>query len=96
MDKRNQNVRVCAPFARDSDDEVKLREQLPPLDVPKFRWWRCQSCVQDIEKASPSSVRGEIHPSPCSSNKEKDNALVGSSAVQGILFCAIAVFAIYY
>ncbi|KAL1829367.1 hypothetical protein ACET3Z_007779 [Daucus carota] len=83
VDKRNQNVRVCAPFARDSDDEVKLREQLPPLDVPKFRWWRCQSCVQDIEKASPSSVRGEIHPSPCSSNKEKDNALVGSSAVQG-------------
>lgn len=90
-DMRTKDVRICAPFARDGDDETKLRKQLAPLHVPKFRWWSCESCVQDasasqsqqnIEKTSPSSVRGEINPSPCS-NKDKDDALVGPSAVHG-------------
>lgn len=101
---RARDVRICAPFSRIGDDETKLRKQLAPLHVPKFRWWCCESCVQDanasssstlqsqhnIEKTSPSSVIGEIHPSPCS-NKEKTDALVGPSAVHGILLCTIAV-----
>lgn len=99
---RTKDVRICAPFSRIGDDETKLRKQLAPLHVPKFRWWCCQSCVQDasassstsqsqqnIEKTSPSSVIGD-HSSPCS-NKGKNDALVGPSAVQGILLCTIAV-----
>ncbi|KAK1375822.1 hypothetical protein POM88_032015 [Heracleum sosnowskyi] len=95
-DMRTKDIRICAPFARDGDDETKLRKQLAPLNVPKFRWWCCQSCVQDagasssnasqsqqnIENTSPCSIRGEIHPSPCS-NKENNDALAGPSAVHG-------------
>ncbi|KAL8113553.1 protein EMBRYONIC FLOWER 1 isoform X2 [Apium graveolens] len=71
-DMRTKDVRICAPFSRIDDDETKLRKQLAPLCVPKFRWWCCQSCVQDasassssssqsqqnVEKTSPSSVIG--------------------------------------
>ncbi|XP_017239175.2 protein EMBRYONIC FLOWER 1 isoform X2 [Daucus carota subsp. sativus] len=67
---REKDIRKCAPFGHDDDDETKLRGQLVPLNVPEFRWWQCESCVQNIsvasalesqniaEKASGSLIRG--------------------------------------
>lgn len=91
---REKDIRKCAPFVRDDDDESKLRKQLVPLHVPEFGWWRCESCVQDVsvasssvsnkivEKAISSSTGGEIHASACG-NKEKDDALIALTAVPG-------------
>ncbi|KAK1370220.1 hypothetical protein POM88_036312 [Heracleum sosnowskyi] len=91
---REKDIRKCVPFVRDDDDESKLRQQLVPLHVPEYRWWRCESCVQDIsvasasqsqqvvEKATSSLSRGEIHASACG-NKEKDDALIGLTAITG-------------
>lgn len=100
---REKDIRICAPFVRDDDDESKLRRQLVPLHVfPEFRWWRCESCVQDIsvasasqsqqivEKATSSLGGGEIHASACG-NKERDDACIGLMAVSGILFGTITV-----
>lgn len=100
---REKDIRKCAPFVRDDDDETKLRQQLVPLHVPEFRWWRCESCVQDIsvasashsqqivEKATSSLSRGEIHASACGNKEEKDDTLIGPTAVSGILFGTITV-----
>lgn len=95
---REKDIKKCAPFARDDDDESKLRQQLVPLHVfPEFRWWRCENCVQDIsvpsasqsqqivEKATSSLSGGEIHASACG-NQKKDDAYVGLTLIPGILF----------
>lgn len=47
---RKRDEKICWPFAFD-ERHNKLEEQtciLPPLEVPKFRWWHCQNCLQEI------------------------------------------------
>lgn len=56
---RKRDKKICWPFALD-ESHNKLEEQtciLPPLDVPKFRWWHCQNCLQEIgTKASEKEI----------------------------------------
>lgn len=44
---RKKDWKTCLPFATQhvNDD---LGDNLPPLSVPKFRWWQCSNCVPDI------------------------------------------------
>ncbi|XP_022750179.1 protein EMBRYONIC FLOWER 1-like isoform X2 [Durio zibethinus] len=47
---RNKDWKKCWPFALDIGDQNISEEQnckLPPLLVPKFRWWCCQNCQQE-------------------------------------------------
>ncbi|KAL6344723.1 hypothetical protein AAG906_002629 [Vitis piasezkii] len=47
---RKRDEKIYWPFALD-ESQNKLEEQtciLPPLDVPKFRRWHCQNCLQEI------------------------------------------------
>lgn len=47
---RRKNWKLCWPFTL-GDEQNKSEEQktlLPPLDAPKFRWWSCQSCLQEM------------------------------------------------
>lgn len=48
---RKKDWNTCLPFAsqRVNDDLV---DNLPPLSVPKFRWWQCSNCVPDISAES--------------------------------------------
>lgn len=89
---RNKDVKLCAPFPLDGN-LTNTREQLEPLYVAKFRWWRCQSCVQEIGAASASRGLPDLEKSPnlngdesypllCSNEKEK-NFPVGLTAVSG-------------
>ncbi|XP_076936594.1 uncharacterized protein LOC143603777 [Bidens hawaiensis] len=32
-----------------------FNEELPPMDVPNFRYWRCQKCLQNYETANASN-----------------------------------------
>ncbi|RAL52926.1 hypothetical protein DM860_007694 [Cuscuta australis] len=46
---REKDKKACLPFATSCDDDSTVSEvQLPPLVVPKFRWWRCENCVKDL------------------------------------------------
>ncbi|KAG8382393.1 hypothetical protein BUALT_Bualt05G0072700 [Buddleja alternifolia] len=43
---REKDRKMCIPFVSDGDGN--LVDDLPPLNVPTFRWWQCANCVPDI------------------------------------------------
>ncbi|KAL9400204.1 hypothetical protein Peur_009165 [Populus x canadensis] len=48
---RKRDWKICWPFVSDGDSN-NYEEQaclLPPLHVPKFRFWRCQNCVWEVD-----------------------------------------------
>ncbi|CAK9136395.1 unnamed protein product [Ilex paraguariensis] len=57
---RIKDWRICSPFALDGTLNVSEEQLsvLPPLHVPKFRWWRCQNCLQEIGSASAAEEIG--------------------------------------
>ncbi|CAH8346958.1 unnamed protein product [Eruca vesicaria subsp. sativa] len=69
---RERDHNKCWPFPEES---VSLVDQesysLPSLSVPKFRWWRCMSCIRDID-ADGTKDRG-LHPNSSSISKKKLN-----------------------
>uniref|UniRef100_A0A7N0V863 Embryonic flower 1-like protein n=1 Tax=Kalanchoe fedtschenkoi TaxID=63787 RepID=A0A7N0V863_KALFE len=56
-DIRKKNGKPCWPFAVDDDDASSedIKSSLPPLHVPKFKWWRCQSCLSEIDAAGATA-----------------------------------------
>ena len=46
---RNKDWKKCWPFALDGGQNISEEQncKLPPLLVPKFRWWCCQNCLQE-------------------------------------------------
>lgn len=78
---RGRDHRKCWPF---SEDSVELGNHesysLPTLSVVKSRWWRCGSCVKDInvKKINDSDCGLQSH---SRSVKETKLINVGSSAV---------------
>ena len=47
---RKKDWKICCPFSLEGD-RTESEEQpsfLPPLDVPKCRWWRCQNCLHEV------------------------------------------------
>ncbi|GMH12423.1 hypothetical protein Nepgr_014264 [Nepenthes gracilis] len=45
---RNRDGKKCFPFSSDVEDKNSMEKtyELPPLDIPKFRWWQCSGCLQ--------------------------------------------------
>jgi hypothetical protein len=43
--------------------EIRLKEAgnlaLPPLEIPKYRWWNCKNCLGDISTYAESSIENE-------------------------------------
>ncbi|KAJ8543762.1 hypothetical protein K7X08_025380 [Anisodus acutangulus] len=81
---RKKDRRICSPFISTSDDRSISEEQLPPLDVPKFRWWRCKNCIheigtqnagEEIEILSPSCRSRLISANMASTSSSTTNAL---------------------
>ncbi|XWS70329.1 hypothetical protein CRYUN_Cryun03dG0038700 [Craigia yunnanensis] len=61
---RNKDWKKCWPFSLDggqniSEESEKQNCKLPPLLVPKFRWWCCQNCLQEI--GAEGSINEEIN-----------------------------------
>ncbi|XP_022729179.1 protein EMBRYONIC FLOWER 1-like isoform X2 [Durio zibethinus] len=46
---RNKDWKKCWPFALNGGQNISEEQncKLPPLLVPKFRWWCCQNCLQE-------------------------------------------------
>ncbi|KAK6129687.1 hypothetical protein DH2020_036553 [Rehmannia glutinosa] len=45
---RKKDRKMCLPFASKDGSDNDDDKDLPPLSVPKFRWWQCPNCVPDI------------------------------------------------
>ncbi|XP_031102742.1 protein EMBRYONIC FLOWER 1 isoform X1 [Ipomoea triloba] len=67
---REKDKKSCSPFTKSSDNSDP-EEQLPPLVVRKFRWWRCENCVQDL----------------LSENAGKDNGIASNSCRSTPFIC---------
>ncbi|XP_059275241.1 uncharacterized protein LOC132029871 isoform X3 [Lycium ferocissimum] len=39
---KKKDIQICSPFGSSS----KSKEKLPPVDVPKFKCWRC--CIREV------------------------------------------------
>ncbi|WCJ29452.1 embryonic flower 1 (EMF1) [Euphorbia peplus] len=61
-DIRKQDWKMCWPFSSDGDgsncDEHECG--LPPLFVPKFRYWRCENCLREIGSGNVETDHGPI------------------------------------
>ncbi|XP_060169393.1 protein EMBRYONIC FLOWER 1-like isoform X1 [Lycium barbarum] len=81
---RKKDRKICSPFTSISDDRSISEEQLPPLSVPKSRWWRCKNCIheigtecagEEIEILSPS-CRSRLTSTNMASTSATTNALL--------------------
>lgn len=45
---------------KDSKNVLPFTEQLPPMDVPKFRYWLCQRCLQNNGTENDSKVGDKV------------------------------------
>ncbi|XP_059640892.1 protein EMBRYONIC FLOWER 1 isoform X2 [Cornus florida] len=89
---RKKDPGICLPFALDGNNKSERQiNMLPPLHVAKFRWWRCQNCLQEISTTSsieeigvvPNCCKsGVISSSTCSHMQYHDNAAMVLSDVQ--------------
>ncbi|KAJ6406373.1 hypothetical protein OIU84_009984 [Salix udensis] len=64
---RKRDWKICWPFVSDGDSN-NCEEQaclLPPLHVPKFRFWRCQNCVWEVDAKGTANCHGTSL-KPCS------------------------------
>ncbi|KAJ6745592.1 PROTEIN EMBRYONIC FLOWER 1 [Salix koriyanagi] len=64
---RKRDWKICWPFVSDGDSN-NYEEQaclLPPLHVPKFRFWRCQNCVWEVDAKGTANCHGTSL-KPCS------------------------------
>ncbi|XP_075101353.1 uncharacterized protein LOC107782116 isoform X2 [Nicotiana tabacum] len=83
---RKKDMIICSPFGSSSKPE----DQLPPLDIPKFKSWRCKNCIgaegagddignMCVHKASTSGVQyllPEMKHMSDSRNGDKNKAIM--------------------
>ncbi|KAI3468226.1 hypothetical protein Pfo_024889 [Paulownia fortunei] len=79
---RKKDWKICLPFASEGND-VDLVDNLPPLFVPRFRWWQCSNCIPDIAmKGSTEEMvvagRSDVGTSSCQNVGEKNGLFLHS------------------
>ncbi|KAK6912723.1 hypothetical protein RJ641_022324 [Dillenia turbinata] len=70
---RKRDKSICWPFSSSSGDPNKSDEQteaLPPLHVPKFRWWGCPNCLQTLGAEDDPKEQLKIVPCHCKSESK--------------------------
>lgn len=83
---RKKDWKICCPFSLEGD-RTESEEQpsfLPPLDVPKCRWWRCQNCLREVAGKGAAKDYGTLIncSSKCRSNSTCSHvSSLGSAAV---------------
>lgn len=79
---RKKDWRTCLPFASEGND-VDLVDNLPPLFVPRFRWWQCSNCIPNVETKRTTqemlvATRSDAVISSCQNVGEKDGLFLHS------------------
>ncbi|KAI4337485.1 hypothetical protein L6164_015895 [Bauhinia variegata] len=69
---RKKDWKMCWPFPlkesySESENPASL---LPPLDVPKFRWWCCRNCQEEV---APESTEKDDQTAGCKSDRNCSN-----------------------
>ncbi|XP_022863001.1 uncharacterized protein LOC111383154 isoform X2 [Olea europaea var. sylvestris] len=77
---RKKDQKLCLPFASQANGG-DLEEKLPPLCVPRFRWWECLNCVSEF--MMESSMEEMMEQSPIPLSEEKNNIDTNSSSRDG-------------
>ncbi|XP_042515710.1 protein EMBRYONIC FLOWER 1-like isoform X2 [Macadamia integrifolia] len=58
---RKKDKTICWPFSNVGDHEIMEEEiKLPPLQVPEFRWWKCQNCLRKKGAKDTSDGTGVV------------------------------------
>ncbi|GAB2223167.1 hypothetical protein Droror1_Dr00017305 [Drosera rotundifolia] len=81
---RKRDKKLCFPLCTNDGSNESLIDsyELPPLDVPKFRWWECDGCLRD----NGSEKSGEIiylrnglssNPNDIASSSQRSNVAAG-------------------
>ncbi|KAL5783274.1 hypothetical protein ACOSP7_008303 [Xanthoceras sorbifolium] len=71
---RKKNWKICWPFPLDGNHDKSEEHTcpLPPLHVSKFRWWRCQNCLQEPGAESITNSLGNTF-NYCNSTRLKSS-----------------------
>ncbi|XP_028802214.1 protein EMBRYONIC FLOWER 1-like isoform X1 [Neltuma alba] len=83
---REKDWKLCWPFPLQGNHGESEGQPclLPPLDVPKFRRWCCQTCQQEIAaEGSDEDNQGEFH-SCCTGCKSASNCLSNAAVTSDI------------
>ncbi|KAF5456502.1 hypothetical protein F2P56_025977 [Juglans regia] len=59
---RKKDWKICCPFSLEVD-QTESEEQtsfLPHLEVPKFRWWHCQNCLNKVAARAAAKDYGTL------------------------------------
>ncbi|GMG99067.1 hypothetical protein Nepgr_000907 [Nepenthes gracilis] len=78
---------ACFPFGSHNHDNnsVEKTYELPPLDVPKFRWWQCHGCLRGSSGSERIAEELLMLPSECDigndCNVTSSQKLVGASVL---------------
>ncbi|CAI9772352.1 unnamed protein product [Fraxinus pennsylvanica] len=78
---RKKDQKLCLPFASQANGG-DLEENLPPLYVPRFRWWDCLNCISEFMMES-SSEEMMMEQSPIPLSEEKNTIDTNSSTRDG-------------
>ncbi|KAL6501971.1 hypothetical protein OROGR_027104 [Orobanche gracilis] len=76
---RKKNPKTCVPYASQAKRNCDLMDDhLPPLLVPRFRWWQCSNCFPDVLKKSTTQEtveadRSDVCTSSCQNVGEKSS-----------------------
>ncbi|KAL3650817.1 hypothetical protein CASFOL_007220 [Castilleja foliolosa] len=81
---RKKNSKTCLPFPSEGiNDADMINKYLPPILVPRFRWWQCSNCVPDIAmkttQETAETSRSDIATCSCQNVGEKTASFLYSS-----------------
>ncbi|XP_071920092.1 uncharacterized protein [Coffea arabica] len=90
LEKRSTNPSGSGLFS--PDDPIGSMEQLPPMEVPRFRFWRCTDCVSEFESTT-AKVLQETQEGAATLNTEgiqavNANVCLNANTVEGSLSLA--------
>ncbi|KAI4377855.1 hypothetical protein MLD38_015422 [Melastoma candidum] len=65
FEMRQKDALKCWPFNMDNILSQVPKDVLPPLDVPKYRWWRCPHCLPEFWATATDTENGAISNTSC-------------------------------
>ncbi|KAJ4957549.1 hypothetical protein NE237_024660 [Protea cynaroides] len=81
---RKKDRKICWPFSTVGDDNKFEEQTLPPLHVPKFRWWGCENCLRQTD-SKDTPIETGVYTNCC--NKACETKAISSPGIPSTLSC---------
>lgn len=78
-DIRRKDLKICWPFSPPGENEGlgQLVDVLPPLDIPKFKFWDCKKCVHRSDASNKvEDVSSVVLETICMGRKDAANTSI--------------------